>query len=362
MCVLWCESVCDIRAPTLRLKEGRSQYEDMIRDRASTRLVRSPSLVARERDVENETQPTYEGQRSPMKKNEDLVSTVHEPTQSDGTNKGEELQIDARAFSPLGDVRAVAVPLGISPSSKPPGRVSDKEVDQVEENTVEMDLVIKAAAIESALAEQFTEMRNNSLAKVDISSSEPLGNVSIAQGPRNAQLRLVDRDHGGRGGRAAPGSLMDRGKNPNAPQVFDPRPKPWNWAALLNPSTSPMQLEYIEPSDSEHPDIIEIEEDQVDKKSWETCLVGYFLDADQSFGLIRATARTLWGQDGLGVSADCANSAPDPAAVPGLGEDTENDAFIFVIPRIPSVHFTASVKCEGVSVVECGTAAILHCL
>ncbi|KAL6983049.1 hypothetical protein U1Q18_016441 [Sarracenia purpurea var. burkii] len=84
-----------------------------------------------------------------------------------------------------GEVIAVSFPLRKIPSSKLLDMVSDKEVDQVEENTAEMDLVIKAAAIERALADnkfqQLTEMRNSSLAKVGISSSVPLGNGSHAQ-------------------------------------------------------------------------------------------------------------------------------------------------------------------------------------
>ncbi|KAL6982159.1 hypothetical protein U1Q18_023771 [Sarracenia purpurea var. burkii] len=122
------------RSKALRLKEGMSRYEDMIRDRASSRLVRSPSPVTRERDVENETQSTHEGQRSPMKQSEVLAIAAHEPTQSEETNKGEELQSDAKASSPLGEVRAISFPLGRTPSSKIPNMASDNEADQVTKN------------------------------------------------------------------------------------------------------------------------------------------------------------------------------------------------------------------------------------
>ncbi|KAL6984417.1 hypothetical protein U1Q18_017795 [Sarracenia purpurea var. burkii] len=55
-------------------------------------------------------------------------------------------------------------------------------------------------------------MRNSSLAKVGISPSVPLGNVSHAQVPRNAQFRdkrLVDRDRGDFGGRGGPFDCLE---------------------------------------------------------------------------------------------------------------------------------------------------------
>ncbi|KAL6959594.1 hypothetical protein U1Q18_039748, partial [Sarracenia purpurea var. burkii] len=72
----------------------------------------------------------------------------------------------------------------------------------------------------------------------------------------------------------------------DAHQMFHKRPKPKSWAALLNPSKSFMNLEYIEPINWESPKIIEIENEFVDEESWEGCLVGYFLDVGQAFNLV----------------------------------------------------------------------------
>ncbi|KAL6997430.1 hypothetical protein U1Q18_007556, partial [Sarracenia purpurea var. burkii] len=55
-------------------------------------------------------------------------------------------------------------------------------------------------------------------------------------------------------------------------------------------------LDYIEPKD---PGLIVIDDYMVEQQSWETCLVGYFLDANLPFGLVRATAMTLWKHEGL---------------------------------------------------------------
>ncbi|KAL6973575.1 hypothetical protein U1Q18_027760, partial [Sarracenia purpurea var. burkii] len=123
-------------------------------------------------------------------------------------------------------------------------------------------------------------------------------------------------NHRGRGGRLSTNNGIWRErtalnntsstKEATAHQVFEKRAKPRNWAGLLNPSRCVMDLTYIDP-ESEESDVIEIEDDQVDEEYWERCLVGYFLDANQAFRLVRATTRTLWSQDGLeeGLPAIC---------------------------------------------------------
>ncbi|KAL6955400.1 hypothetical protein U1Q18_040722 [Sarracenia purpurea var. burkii] len=64
----------------------------------------------------------------------------------------------------------------------------------------------------------------------------------------------------------------------------------------LNQRSSSGKLDYFEPKEI---GIIDIEESLVDDLSWENCLVGYFLDSNLSFGLVRATAMSLWRHEGL---------------------------------------------------------------
>ncbi|KAL6987194.1 hypothetical protein U1Q18_012945, partial [Sarracenia purpurea var. burkii] len=61
-------------------------------------------------------------------------------------------------------------------------------------------------------------------------------------------------------------------------------------------STSLVNLEYSAP---DTPGVIDIGNDMLDDKSWGTCLIGYFLDKSLAFGLVRATAMTLWKNEGL---------------------------------------------------------------
>ncbi|KAL6961644.1 hypothetical protein U1Q18_051167, partial [Sarracenia purpurea var. burkii] len=61
-------------------------------------------------------------------------------------------------------------------------------------------------------------------------------------------------------------------------------------------STSSVKLEYFAPVGS---GVIDIDNDMVDGQSWDSCLVGYFLDNSLAFGLVRATAMTLWRNEGL---------------------------------------------------------------
>ncbi|KAL6984541.1 hypothetical protein U1Q18_017918 [Sarracenia purpurea var. burkii] len=60
------------------------------------------------------------------------------------------------------------------------------------------------------------------------------------------------------------------------------------------------KLEFFEPSS---PGIIDIDEEMIDEHSWDLCLVGYFLDANLAFGLVRATAMSLWKNEGLFVTS-----------------------------------------------------------
>ncbi|KAL6967558.1 hypothetical protein U1Q18_033366 [Sarracenia purpurea var. burkii] len=169
----------------------------------------------------------------------------------------------------------------------------NKSASDLEENENATDTITPNSP-EKAMVENRAEWKSEKQG----TNTMTMGNGVHSQTPwvmqNRGEHRAADRgrrDSGSIGGRVPPMG--------NTHQVFDTRPKPKNWAARLNPSSSTMKLEYIEAIDSEHPEIIEIEEDQVDEKSWETSLIGYFLDADQAFGLVRAIARTLWGQDGL---------------------------------------------------------------
>ncbi|KAL6991711.1 hypothetical protein U1Q18_009822 [Sarracenia purpurea var. burkii] len=71
-------------------------------------------------------------------------------------------------------------------------------------------------------------------------------------------------------------------------------------ASLLgNRCQSSINLEYVVSKLSDCSEIIEIEDDLVDGESWTNCIVGYFMGEDMAFGLVRATAKTLWGRLGL---------------------------------------------------------------
>ncbi|KAL6965322.1 hypothetical protein U1Q18_036378, partial [Sarracenia purpurea var. burkii] len=64
-------------------------------------------------------------------------------------------------------------------------------------------------------------------------------------------------------------------------------------------SPSNSRLEYLPPIDPNFPDVVDIEVDQIDEQPWDSCLVGYFLDAALAFGLVRAAAMTMWRSEGL---------------------------------------------------------------
>ncbi|KAL6992587.1 hypothetical protein U1Q18_010697 [Sarracenia purpurea var. burkii] len=180
----------------------------------------------------------------------------------------------------------------------------NKSAGDLEENENATDTITPNSP-EKAMVENIAEWKSEKQGR----DTMMMGNGVQPQAPWVMQNRGEHRttvrgrgDSGSRGGRVPPMG--------NTHQVFDIRPKSKNWAALLNPSSSAMKLEYIEATDLEHPKIIEIEEDHVDEKSWGTSLIGYFLDDDQAFGLVRATASTLYGQDGLeelghGASLPC---------------------------------------------------------
>ncbi|KAL6997672.1 hypothetical protein U1Q18_007798 [Sarracenia purpurea var. burkii] len=94
-------------------------------------------------------------------------------------------------------------------------------------------------------------------------------------------------------------------------QVFDGMPqrpnRPKSWANIVakdsfkygssrlnNRCPSGSKLDFFPPKDPSHPGVIDIEDDLIDEKLWKSYLVGYFLDASLAFGLVRATAMTLW--------------------------------------------------------------------
>ncbi|KAL6997446.1 hypothetical protein U1Q18_007573 [Sarracenia purpurea var. burkii] len=83
--------------------------------------------------------------------------------------------------------------------------------------------------------------------------------------------------------------------------------QPHTWANVVAPlkpggsrlnhrSDSGSILEYLAPM---IPGIIDIEDNLVNEQPWQSCLVGYFLDADFAFGRVRATAMSLWKNEGL---------------------------------------------------------------
>ncbi|KAL6962878.1 hypothetical protein U1Q18_037840 [Sarracenia purpurea var. burkii] len=104
-------------------------------------------------------------------------------------------------------------------------------------------------------------------------------------------------------------------KGSNAPQVSEEMPAPKSWVSLLttaNPRGA--QLKYVP---KEHSDsVLEIARELTDENEWDRCLVGYFLDANQPFGLATQkpqTIRTEWIKVGKGknVVGDSQGEAPE---------------------------------------------------
>ncbi|KAL6965335.1 hypothetical protein U1Q18_036391 [Sarracenia purpurea var. burkii] len=81
--------------------------------------------------------------------------------------------------------------------------------------------------------------------------------------------------------------IVANGKGNAAPN--DANPKSIFGSPRLNLRCD-SKLEYIEPK---NPGIIDIDEELIDDQLWDNCAVGYFLDANLAFGLVKATAMTL---------------------------------------------------------------------